>query len=181
MRRIRLIITLFLAGLVLASCGESKRKTNRANLSENIIQGDDGNIILDLEDAYQLHDNDIPGRNTAEWLFHANKEGRYEVWLNSLTKDTMDLRFEAPVIVTCGGTRLEIRPVGNEIVLDASDSQDPYFRADSRLGSVMISTPGDYELQVISEKILPTARERGLPWQTDHTKLLRIVLKPMLQ
>jgi len=179
MRKIGSVLSLLLAAYLFAACGVGERNKKKDNLSDNIVQQDDGKIIFELNDAYQLHDKESPEKNTAEWLFHAETEGRYEVWLSSLTKDTMDLKFDSPVIVTVGDTRIESRPVGNEIVLDATDSQVPYFHADSKLGSVMISPAGDYELQVISEKVLPSSRERGIPWQADHTKLLRIVLKPM--
>lgn len=179
MIRAGLVIGLSLFFII--SCNQG---TNSDNSGENapvaVIQNGNGDISLRLKDAYRLYDNENPKRNTAEWSVEVCSSGRYEVWLSSLTTDTMDLSYDEPVIVTFGEDRIEARPVGNKIILDNIEKTSPYFRADSRLGSIFIDDAGQYNLQVISEKVLPESLVK-YSHQPVHTILDQIILKSMTQ
>jgi len=164
--------------LILLVGGCSGNKANEGTdivLENEVVQSVNGDILLALEDAYLFNDSSNPDRNTAEWNFLVKNEGRYEVWLSSLTRDTMNLGYSMPVIVNFGDKRLEIQPIGDEILIDNVDK--PYFRADSRAGSIYIDDPGHYNLQVISEKVLPGSvikdgTARGIVTILDQIKLI---------
>ena len=145
---------LVVIGLVALWSCNSVDGNKESEAEDTIVQAEDGSIFLSLKDAYVLQDVSNPKRNTAEWRFTVINKGRYEVWLTSHTKDTMNLEYEKPVIVHFGDKRLEAQPVGNEIVLDDAEVDKPYYRADSRIGSILIEDSGSYNLQFISEKVL---------------------------
>lgn len=150
--RFRLI---WLLGIFIAmwACNNNTLSDGDTDFDE-IVQANDGRILLNLEDAYVLQDLTEPKRNTAEWSFKVLNKGRYEVWLTSHTKDTMNLNYDKPVIVHFGDTKLEVQPVGNEIVLNDKQVRMPYYRADSKMGSILIEDTGSYNIQVISEKVV---------------------------
>ncbi|MEE4115548.1 MAG: hypothetical protein V2I37_05235 [Marinilabiliaceae bacterium] len=153
--KLRLILGMvMLVSVAMWGCNNNTRSDSDTDFDE-IVQASDGIILLSMEDAYVLQDITEPKRNTAEWSFKVLNKGRYEVWLTSHTKDTMNLSYEKPVIVHFGDTRLEVQPVGNEIVLNDMKVVKPYFRADSRIGSILIEDTGSYNIQVISEKVVP--------------------------
>jgi phenolic acid decarboxylase len=54
------------------------------------------------------------------------------------------------------------------------DVSYPYFRADSFLGSLYIQDTGLYNVQIISEKILPKESKKDL----ENSKFLSVFLKP---
>ncbi len=140
--------------VMVSACNNAVNKESRLQEKE-IVQELDGRILLNLKDAYLLAHKKNPKMNTAEWDFKVLNKGRYEVWLSSYAKDTMNLSYEKPVIVHFCNERLEKQPVGNEIVLDDENVCEPYFRADSKIGSILIRDSGNYKLQIISEKVLP--------------------------
>jgi len=162
--------------LVLGGCrNKAGQEVSNNNLMNEVVQMGDGDILLAMEDAYLFNDENNPDRNTAEWTFQVKSEGRYEVWLSSLTKDTMNLEYNMPVIVNFGDKRLEIQPIGDEILNDIG-VMSPYFRADSRAGSIYINDAGQYNLQVISEKVLPgsmlkNSSSAGINTILDHIRL----------
>lgn len=172
MYRISLII--IVAFLALYACNNAD--SDQVVPEGDIVQKLDGNIFLSLKDAYLLYDEDNPHTNTAEWGFTVNSKGRYEVWLSSLTRDTMNLSYNVPVVVHFGDKRLEIQPVGNEIVLDDDHVSKPYFRADSRIGSILIEDTGHYNIQIVSEKVLPCKGDNDL--DAVNTILDQIILRP---
>ena len=51
--------------------------------------------------------------------------------------------------------RIEALPACDKIVHNSSDVSYPYFRADSFMGSLYIQDTGLYNVQIISEKIIP--------------------------
>jgi hypothetical protein len=158
--------------------GDIEKSSNQVDDTVEVIQSKDGTISLALKDAFLFNDENHPDRNTAEWSFTVNSEGRYEVWLSSLTQDTMHLEYNLPVIVTFGDKRLEEQPVGDNIILDSGVDR-PYYRADSRLGSIYIDDPGHYNIQVISEKVLPGSKLRESLLVGTHTILDQISLRPL--
>jgi hypothetical protein len=145
----------------------------------DIVQKMDGDIFLSLKDAYLLYDEENPHTNTAEWGFTVNNKGRYEVWLSSLTRDTMNLSYNEPVIIHFGDKRLEIQPVGNEIILDDDHVSRPYFRADSKIGSILIEDTGHYNIQIVSEKVLPVGSDSDK--EPASTILDQIILRPQVR
>ena len=93
----------------------------------------------------------------------------------------MDLQYKYPVVVNFNDRqRIQAKPVGNEIVLDSKEAGDNYYRADSRLGSVYIDKPGNYYIQVVSEKVMPESAT-GKSISDEHTRLKSLILKPMTE
>jgi hypothetical protein len=162
-----LVLSLF------CSCNSSQTKADK-KAENKITQNDDGTISLNLEKAMCYNDKVDPSSNTAEWDFTVNKPGRYDVWVSSVTIDTMDLQYLNKVRVNLLDERLEVKPIGNKIISDAKDVQYPYYRADSYMGTFYFDEPGDYSIQLISEKVTSQTNN------SDHTKLRSLILTPML-
>ena len=129
MMRILILISVLAFSLITYSCSNSGK--DASNSSEKIRQMDDGTIKLALEKAACYNDNANPSCNTGEWNIIVSKPGRYKVWLTSATIDTMHLQYKTSVKISLQDERLEVQPVGDKKVLDASDVKYPYFRADS--------------------------------------------------
>jgi hypothetical protein len=162
------------------SCNGLEKKTNNNKVENKITQESDGTISLGLEKAACYNDKVNPSSNTAEWNFMVVKPGRYNVWLSSITKDTMDLQYSNSVKVNLLDERLEGKPIGNKIVPDAKDVQYPYFRADSYMGTFYFDQPGEYSIQLISEKVISQAENVDETSGSDHTKLRSLILTPMV-
>ena len=177
----RVGLFLMVMGLVIISGGCGNKGNNVAQdepVQNEVIQFSNGTIMLNIQDAFLFNDEKNPDRNTAEWNFLVNNGGRYEVWLSTITQDTMDLGYQMPVIVNFGDKRLEGQPVGDEIIIDEK-VEKPYFRADSRLGSIYIEDPGHYNIQIISEKVLPDARIKSSAIRGANAILDQVILKPL--
>ena len=182
MRRIG-VFTLFIVGLtfVVGSCGNNGMETEDIQTESYITEQADGTIILDLEKAYLLQDSLRPDMNTAEWFFKIKKKGRYELWLSSYTRDTMNLRYEGPVYINFRDKKIKAESIiGNEIVLDTPNIGNMYYRADSRLGSVYVEKAGDYNIQISGSQVRPC--EVSLQnTSSRHTELRSLILKPMTE
>jgi hypothetical protein len=179
---IRIVFGVIVAMLLMINqgCGNVNGGMDEASAVDavsEVVELSDGSILLNLKDAYLFNDENNPDRNTAEWNFSIKSVGRYEVWLSSLTRDTMNLQYKNPVIVNFGDKRLQGQPVGNEIKPDPQDQ--PFFRADSKLGSIYVEDPGHYNLQVISEKVLPLVGLRESGFNGVSTILDHVILKPL--
>ncbi|MDZ7738252.1 MAG: hypothetical protein U5K32_04095 [Bacteroidales bacterium] len=175
MKYILLLLVIIAGGCTNNNSDDSDEKTG-----PGIREQEDGSIVLDLEQAYLLQDSLHPDMNTAEWFFRIESRGRYELWLSSFTKDTMDLHYEDPVIVNFEHRRIRANPVGNEIILNTPGTGEDYYRADSRLGSLYIDSPGDYSIQIVSAKVRPCealSERTGL----RHTEIRSLILKPMTE
>jgi hypothetical protein len=176
-----------IAGFVLAvslltySCADlgSNSGNEVADTNGKIRQKDDGTLNLEIKKASCYNDNKNPSCNTAEWNIVVSKPGRYKVWISSATIDTMHLQYKNSVKISLQDERLEVQPVGDKIVLDASDVKYPYFRADSYMGTFYISEAGEYSIQVISEKAIAQTETDQSTSITDHTKLMSVFLTPM--
>ncbi len=179
MRRMSIILLILLV-IAAGGCGNRNEVNTSDQVTTSIQEKEDGTIILNINEAYLLQDSLHPDMNTAEWSFNVQHRGRYELWLTSFTKDTMDLRYESPVIVNFCDKRIKAKPIGNEIILDTPGTGDFYYRADSKLGSVYIDKPGDYNIQVVSDKVRP-ARNYLDRKDASHTQLRSLVLKPMTE
>jgi len=180
MSRVGLLAAVVCLVVIAGGCkGNKGNEVSDSILENEVVQSGNGDILLALDDAYLFNDDNNPDRNTAEWNFLVKNEGRYEVWLSSLTLDTMNLGYNVPVIVNFGDKRLEIQPIGDEILL-GNGADRPYFRADSRAGSIYINDPGHYNIQVISEKVLPGSVLKDGTARGIVTVLDQIKLKPLL-
>ena len=177
MRRFLFILSVIAVSLTTYSCNNSGKKI--ASNDGKIKQMADGTIDLHIEKAACYHDSKNPSSNTAEWNIIVSKAGRYKVWLSSATIDTMDLKYDNSVKISLQDERLDVKPVGDKIVLNTNDVKYPYFRADSFMGTFYIQEPGEYNLQVISEKVGSQSDVKNPGKEIDHTKLMSVFLTPM--
>jgi hypothetical protein len=179
--RSKIFSLIVIAGaLLLFSCGNSKSSNeNRNSLSANtILQQVDGTISLELKKADCYSDKKDPSLNTAEWSVKVLKSGRFNVWLSSATKDTTSLNYHSNVLVSVHDTRISGHPACDKIIRNSSDVSYPYFRADSFMGSLYIQDTGEYNIQVISEKILPENLRSSAFEENDMSKLLSVFFTP---
>jgi hypothetical protein len=161
------------------SCGHLG-STKVLNEAENrIVQQNDGTISLILDKASCYHDKANPSNNTADWNIVISKPGRFKVWLSSATKDTSDLNYANSVRISLLDDRLEVNPACDKIVRNSSDVHYPYFRADSYMGSVYVSEPGEYNIQLISEKVIAKNTVTRNTSLADDTKLMSVILTPI--
>lgn len=174
----RKIFTIFsLAALLVWSCGK-KSETHNASV-DGILQDADGTLSLSIQNATCYSDVVNPSSNTAEWNIVVTKPGRFKVWLSSATKDTTELSYVNSVKITLLDNQLEVNPVCDRVVLNSNDVSFPYFRADSYMGSFYISEPGEYRIQLISEKVLSKEAMNSNKSLADDTKLMSVILSPM--
>lgn len=181
MRR-KIFVLLILTGIIfLNSCNNNKvqKVENNTPDKNKILQQEDGTISLKVDKAECYHDMENPSSNTAEWNVFVSKSGRFNVWLSSATKDTNDLQYQHKVMLNILDNRLEANPECDKIILNSGDVSYPYFRADSFMGSLYIQDTGLYNIQVISEKILPQDYKNDDASGTDNTKLLSVFFTPI--
>lgn len=158
------------------SCNNSSNSNGKA---EKITQQADGTISLLLEKASLYNCESNPANNTAEWNFIVSRPGRYGVWLSTATTDTMDLRYSSSVKISLQDERIEAKPVGNKIVLNANDVKYPYYRADSYMGTFYIEQAGEYSIQVINEKVISVDKKQDSDNNSNSTRMMSVVLTPM--
>lgn len=148
-------------------------------MAENkIVQQEDGIISLKIDKAACYHDMINPASNTAEWDVVVLKSGRFNVWLSSATKDTTILRYKNSVRLNIKDYRLETLPLCDRIYQNSDDVSVPYYRADSFMGSLYLKDTGLYDIQLISEKIVPRDYKAAESSDEDQTKLLSVLLVP---
>jgi hypothetical protein len=175
------ILTLLMVGISLFySCKNEVSTKTITNLpaDHRILQGKDGTISLKVDNAECYHDISNPSTNTAEWNVVVSKSGRFDIWLSSATKDTTNLQYKSSVMLSFLENRIEARPVCDRIILNSKDVSFPYFRADSFIGSLYIQDTGLFNIQVISEKILPNNSKGDYSATIENSKLLSVMLKP---
>ncbi len=159
------------------SCGSN---SDQNSVSENaVVQEADGTLALDMDEATCYSDDVNPASNTAEWNVVVSKPGTFRVWLSSATKDTTKLSYSNSVKLSLLDKFLEVNPVCDKVVLNSGEVSLPYYRADSYMGSLYISEPGEYSIQVISEKVLPKEAEFSEDMATDDTRLMSVILTPL--
>jgi hypothetical protein len=171
----RLIICLVL--LFVWSCTGHKNTKNSAVSGNGILQQEDGTVSLKLEKASFYKDDINPSNNTAEWNMVISKPGRFKVWLSSATKDTTELSYMNSVRISLLDDILEVYPACDRIVQNSGDVPYQYFRADSYMGTISVSEPGNYNIQLISEKVISKNSENKE--SVDDTKLLSVILTPL--
>jgi hypothetical protein len=181
MRRFIFSVPVLAVLLITYSCsntGNNQGKT-ASSAKNKITQKEDGTIDLQIKKAFCYNDKINPSCNTAEWNIVVSKPGRYKVWLSSATIDTMDLQYNSTVKISLENERIDVRPGRDKVVLNASDVEFPYFRADSFMGTFYIQEPGEYNVQVISEKVVSQSDNNQGSSVNDHTKLMSVFLTPM--
>lgn len=170
-----------LTGVALfVACNKAGRPDDdKSMVAENrILQGKDGTISLRIDKAECYQDMVNPATNTAEWNVVVSKSGRFDVWLTSATKDTTDLDYKNSVRLSIRDNRLETVPTVSRVVQNSSDVSLPYYRADSFMGSLYIQDTGTYNIQVISDKVLPADEVVDSGMDVD-TKILAVSLTPV--
>jgi hypothetical protein len=75
--------------------------------------------------------------------------------------------------------RLEAQPAIDKVIINSSDVDYPYFRADSFMGSLYIQDTGLYAVQIISDKIIPENNTDASA--TEKTRLLSVFLTPVVR
>ncbi len=158
--------------------GDLKKESRNAETVMTVGQNE--GVTLLIKDAALIQVDSNPQYNTAEWLFKVDKAGRYEVWLSSLTCDTLHLQFEDNVVITAGDTRLDKKPIGDEIVTTDNSVKAPWYRADSHMGSIFFSKPGEYQVQVISDRVERHSADLADISVEKHTLINSLILKPMV-
>jgi hypothetical protein len=162
------------------SCRENGVTAERKHGKNDRSFGHEGGVTLLIKDADLMQVDSNPQYNTAEWHFKVNKPGRYDIWLSSLTCDTSHLLFAENVTITAGDARIEKKPVGDEIVIDDKSVKSPWYRADSHMGSVFFSEPGEYQVQVISDRVMALPSDPSALNIDKHTLINSLILKPMV-
>ena len=162
-----------------SSCSHQKN-TKDSQVAENcVLQKEDGTVSLKLDKAPCYSDKVNPSNNTAEWNIVISKPGRFKVWLSSATKDTTNLRYANSVRISLSDDSLVVNPACDKIVQNSGDVPYQYFRADSYMGSFYLSEPGEYNIQIISEKVLAKNADAGIGSTKDNTMLMSVMLTPM--
>ena len=177
MKRKLFAYLLCMVALTVWSCGHVENKKETSGSGNKVVQEENGTVSLDLEKAGCYTDIRDPSNNTADWNVVISKPGRFKVWLSSATKDTANLRYTHSVRISLLDNHLEGNPACDKIVHNANEVDYPYFRADSYMGSVYVSEPGEYNIQVISEKIT----SKNMNTQLADTKLLSVMLTPEIR
>lgn len=178
--RKQVILWIALTGFsLLTSCGNSNKNTteNRKKVNK-IVQKADGTISLNVNAADCYNDLKDPSGNTAEWDVIVSRTGYYNVWISSATKDTTDLKYGNPVMVNVQDTRIEGQVGCDKIIHNSTDVTYPYFRADSFIGSMYIKDTGEYNIQVISDKILPKDYQGKDASGADISKMISVSFTP---
>jgi hypothetical protein len=167
--------------LIVWSCANQGNVKNSGDAENRILQGEDGTVSLKLDKAVCYNDAVNPSNNTADWNIVISKPGRFKVWLSSATKDTADLSYSSSVKVNILDDHMEVTPGVDKIVQNSDDVPHSYFRADSYVGSFYVSEPGEYNIQVISDKVIAkNTGSKNIP-QIDDTMLLSVMLTPAIR
>jgi hypothetical protein len=167
--------------ILLGSCSKTGSNKTTADAENRIVQQEDGTVSLKIEKAVCYNDAINPSNNTADWNVVISKPGRFKVWLSSATKDSSRLRYTNSVKVNILDDHLEVTPAIDKIVQNSTDVPSSYFRADSYVGSFYVPEPGEYNIQVISDKVLAkNSSAKNLP-QVDDTMLMSVILTPALR
>jgi hypothetical protein len=169
------------AMVLVCSCGQQRITKITKEAENTIVQQADGTVSLKIDKAVCYSDAVNPTNNTADWNVVISKPGRFKVWLTSATKDTADLSYSSSVKVNILDDHLEVTPAIDKIVQNSGDVPNSYFRADSYVGSFYVSEPGEYNIQVISDKVLAKNTGSKHNPQVDDTMLMSVILAPAIR
>jgi hypothetical protein len=178
--RTRILVCLSLTSVLLWNC--SSQSDKKGNITEkSSAHQENGSILLKLDKAGHYSDKVNPSNNTAEWNVDISKAGRYKVWLSSATRDTIDLSYKNKVRVNLPDCQLVGIPKSDKVIQKSDDVSYPYYRADSYMGSVYFSEPGQYNIQVVSEMVVSRSSDDHSASLSDKTKLMGIILTPAIR
>lgn len=166
--------------VALTACNDNGKSINNKSGKNDKSVVLEGGVTLLITDADLIEVDSNPRYNTAEWNFTVKDAGRYDVWLSSLTCDTAHLRFNDLVTITAGDERIEKKPIGDEIVTDDKSVTEPWYRADSHMGSIFFKEPGVYQVQVISDRVMTHSTDLSKVNIDKHTLINSLILKPMV-
>lgn len=166
--------------VALTACNDNGKSINNKSGKNDKSVIREGGVTLLITDADLIEVDSNPRYNTAEWNFTVKDAGRYDVWLSSLTCDTAHLRFNDLVTITAGDERIEKKPIGDEIVTDDKSVTEPWYRADSHMGSIFFKEPGVYQVQVISDRVMTHSSDLSKVNIDKHTLINSLILKPMI-
>lgn len=158
------------------SCGHNGVNKDLRIAENRILQQNDGSVSLILDKADCYSDAGNPSNNTADWNVVISKPGRFKVWISSATKDTSSLNYRSSVKISFMNDLLEVNPACDKIVRNSSDVHYPYYRADSYMGSISFTEPGEYNVQLISEKVTSRKTETPNIAAADDTKLMSVIM-----
>ena len=173
-------ISVTVASVILNSCGSSAGQSEKSVKEEanKVMQMADNTISLQIAKAFCYNNESNPSFNAAEWNLVVNKSGRYGVWLTSATLDTLDLQYTSNVTLSLQEKQLSVKPVISRIISKSNEVKYPYYRADSYLGELYIQEPGEYTVQLISDKVIAesVAAASKVP---NHTKVISVFMTPL--
>jgi hypothetical protein len=175
----------FISGLAIVllwSCSQQSATKNSQDAENRIVQQADGTVSLKIEKAVCYSDAVNPSNNTADWNVVISKPGRFKVWLTSATKDTSGLTYSSSVKVNILDDHLEVKPAIDKVVHNSGDVPQSYFRADSYVGSFYVPEAGEYNIQVISDKVIAkNVGSKTTNTRLDDTMLLSVSLTPAIR
>lgn len=179
MKRKIFVYILGLALISAISCTSKESKRESMDTRNKILQESDGTVSLILDKAARYSDEVNPSNNTADWDIVISKPGRYNVWLSSATKDTSYLNYTNSVKISFLDNHLEANPACDKVIKNSTDVHYPYYRTDSFIGSVYVSEQGEYNIQLISEKVSAEKSGSSGAESANDTKLMSVILTPM--
>jgi hypothetical protein len=179
MRKENLAFIICLGSILVWSCTRQVNTKDVQEAENRILQQEDGTVSLKLNKAACYRDEVNPSNNTADWNIVISKPGRFKVWLSSATKDTTELSYVNSVRINLLDDHLVVNPACDKIVHNSGDVLYPYFKTESYMGSIYVSDPGEYNIQVISEKVIANNREVKNTSPGDDTMLMSVILTPM--
>jgi hypothetical protein len=179
MVRRNLTLIICLVTVAMWSCANQGGPKGLQEAGNTILQQEDGTVSLKLDKAACYNDKINPSYNTADWNIVISKPGRFKVWLSSATKDTTDLRYANSVRINLLDDHLVANPACDKIVHNSGEVSYPYFKTESYMGSLYVSEPGEYNIQVISEKVIAKNTGAKNTSPVDDTMMMSVVLTPM--
>ena len=174
-----LFVSVSLALIFIWSCTGQKDRKGAEVAGNAAVQEADGTLSLPLENAVYYSNLEDPSSNTAEWSVAISRAGRYSIWMSSATTDTTDFSYVRSFKINLQDTQIDLKPEDNKIIRNSADVNHPYYRADLKIGNFFFPEPGDYYIQVISDKILAKGQGPGNSQSDDKTRLLSLYLSPV--
>jgi len=176
--KIKNLVYFGLASILLWSCSSQSDNGKDKIAGDVSVQQESGLVSLRLASASYYQDVTDPSNNTAEWNVFISKPGGYKVWLSSATTDTVNLGYLNSVKVDLPDNLFEVVPACDKIMKDPDDVSYPSYRADSYAGSVYFNEPGEYKIQVISDKVMPKESVNQKKSMAERSKLMAVILSP---
>jgi hypothetical protein len=177
MKKRNFVFIISLLMILTWSCSRQGNNKEQRASDNGVLQQADGTVSLNLDKAACYSDEVNPLNNTAEWNVVISKPGRFKVWLSSAAKDTATFKYTNSVRISLLDEQLQGIPACDSIVHNSGDVAYPYFRTDSYMGSFYLAEPGEYNIQVISDKVI--AKNKGAKNQAEDIKMMSVILVPM--